>query len=86
MMQDVPEELFTKAGVRPVCGFTFRYDPSDLGYGIGVVTDGTIPPLMCLEAALDVGRLLQKILLDGRTPRPPGRIFLEPLKLGSHHP
>jgi len=75
MMKDVPKAAFAEAQVREVCGFVFRYDPNDPDYGVGVVTDGTIPPLSNLEAALDVGRRLQAVLFRGQAPRPKGRIF-----------
>lgn len=58
-MIEVPEEYFHKAGVRGVCGFEFRYDPSNPEYGVGVITDGTIPQLTNLEEAGRVAKKLQ---------------------------
>jgi len=75
MMREVSEEVFIQSGIKPVCGFVFRYDPADPGYGVGVVTDGTIPQLVHLRAALDVGQQLQATLFGGQAPRPPARIF-----------
>lgn len=61
-MQDVPQEAFERAGVPQVCGFKFKYNPADSEYGVGVVTDGTIPQLTSLEEALRVGKALQATL------------------------
>lgn len=61
-MQDVPLEYFIKAGVRPVCGFVFRYDPADEEYGVAAVTDGDMPQMKNFEAACLVGKALQKVI------------------------
>lgn len=65
-MQNVPQEVFERAGVPRVCGFEFKFDPERPEYGVGVVTDGTIPQLANLEEAARVGKILQAALFDGR--------------------
>lgn len=72
-MVTVPQEFFDKAGVKRVCGFEFKYAPDNPRYGIGVVTDGTIPPLANLEEAARVGRALQQQIF-GVAPEPMARL------------
>lgn len=61
-MVEVPEEFFRKAEVRGVCGFEFRYDPSSPEYGVGVITDGTIPQIANIEEAGRVAKKLQRAI------------------------
>ena len=58
----IPEEYFHEAEVRGVCGFKFRYDLDDAAYGVGVITDGTIPQLTNLKEAHRVEMALQKAI------------------------
>jgi hypothetical protein len=64
--QDVPTQYFSRAGVRPVVGFIFRYNPEDAKYGVCAVTDGSMPQMKNFEAATKVGKALQ-IAIFGQT-------------------
>jgi hypothetical protein len=63
-MQQVPQSAFEIAGVKPVCGFDFLYDPKDAHYGICVRTDGTLPQISNVVEAGRVGQELQRVLFQ----------------------
>lgn len=62
MQQPVPATAFEQAGVKPVCGFEFLYDPADARYGICVRTDGTLPQIANVVEAGRVGTELQRVV------------------------
>lgn len=62
MQTPVPSSAFDQAGVKPVCGFEFLYDPADPRYGICVRTDGTLPQIANVIEAGRVGTELQRVV------------------------
>lgn len=62
----VPNDAFELAGVRPVCGFDFMFDPGDAKYGVCVRTDGTLPQIENVIEAGRVGTVLQRVLFNGQ--------------------
>ena len=73
---EVPREAFDRAGVRPVCGFDFMYNPNDAQYGVCVRTDGTLPQIAHVIEAGRVGSELQRVLFNGQSPTSPARLYL----------
>ena len=59
MFIEISQEQYEKAGVRPVCGVTFLYNPEDPGYGISFSTENYTTQLKNLHAAAKVGAALQ---------------------------